>query len=147
MGAHFSEVGVVADVVTDAVFVHIGEDLGFAGEAFRDFEGFEDRAGIGLASAEVVNLSLAWGCYESCHEAGDIKRVDVVADLFAFVAEDAVFATFEVAFHEVAQEAVEFDPGVVRTCETTSSEAAGWHSKVATVFLHHDIGGDFGSAE
>ncbi|MEN9470630.1 MAG: hypothetical protein RL630_2363, partial [Verrucomicrobiota bacterium] len=114
MGAHFSEVGIVADMVTDTVFVHIGEGLCFAGEAFRDFEGFEDRAGICFATAEVVDLALARSGDEGSHESGDIERVDVVADLFAFVTKDSVFAALEVAFHEIAEETMEFDARVVR---------------------------------
>ena len=48
--AHFAEVGVVADVVTDTVFIDIGMDLRLAGEFFCDLESFKDRAGIRLAA-------------------------------------------------------------------------------------------------
>ena len=39
--------------------------------------------------------------------------MDVVADLFPLVSEDAVFFPLEVALHEIAEEAVELDSGVV----------------------------------
>lgn len=99
VGFHFPEVAVVADVVADAVLVHIGEGLFFSGEGFGDLEGFEDRAGILLSTAEVVDLRDARGFAEFPHEAGHILAVDVVAHLLAFVAENLVFAAFEVAFH------------------------------------------------
>ena len=106
VGFHFPEVAVVADVVADAVLVHIGEGLFLSGEGFGDLEGFEDRAGILFSTAEVVDLRDARGFAKLPHEAGHILAVDVIAHLLAFVAVDLVFATFEVAFHEVAEEAV-----------------------------------------
>jgi len=42
VGFHFSEVAVVADVVADAVLVHVCEDLFLSCEGFGDLEGFED---------------------------------------------------------------------------------------------------------
>lgn len=38
--AHFGEVADVADVVADAILVHIGVDLDFASEGLGDFKGF-----------------------------------------------------------------------------------------------------------
>ena len=147
VGFHFPEVAVVADVVADAVLVHIGEGLFLSGEGFGDLEGFEDRAGILFSTAEVVDLRDARGFAEFPHEAGHILAVDVVAHLLAFVAENLVFAAFEIAFHEVAEESVEFHAGVVRAGEATTAQAAGGHVEIASVFLHHDIRRDFGCAE
>ena len=147
VGFHFPEVAVVADVVADAVLVHIGEGLFLSGEGFGDLEGFEDRAGVLFSTAEVVDLCDARGFAEFPHEAGHILAVDVVAHLLAFVAENFVFASFEVAFHEVAEEAVELDAGVVRAGEAAAAQTAGGHVEIASVFLHHDIRRDFGGAE
>ena len=147
VGFHFPEVAVVADVVSDAVLVHIGEGLFHSGEGFGDLEGFEDRAGVSFSTAEVVDLRDARGFAEFPHEAGHILAVDVVAHLLALVAVDLVFATFEIAFHEVAEEAVEFHAGVVRASEATTAQAAGGHVEIASVFLHHDIRCDLRGAE
>ena len=147
VGFHFPEVAVVADVVADAVLVHIGEGLFLSGEGFGDLEGFEDRAGILFSTAEVVDLRDARGFAEFPHEAGHILAVDVVAHLLAFVAENLVFAAFEIAFHEVAEEAVELDAGMVRAGEAAAAQTAGRHVEIASVFLHHDIRRDFGCAE
>lgn len=147
VGFHFPEVAVVADVVADAVLFHIGEGLFLSGEGFGDLEGFEDRAGVLFSAAEIVDLCDARGFAEFPHEAGHIFAVDVIAHLLAFVAENLVFAAFEIAFHEVAEESVEFHAGVVRASEAAPTQTAGGHVEIASVFLHHDIRRDFGSAE
>ncbi len=147
VGAHFAEVGVVADVVADAVFVHVGEDLFLAGELLGGLEGFEDGAGVGLAAAEVVHLAQAWRGDEGRHELGHVERVDVVTHLFAFVAEYAVLAALQVALHEVAEEAVELDAAVVGAREAAAAQAAGGHVEIASVLLHHHVAGDLRGAE
>ena len=74
-------------------------------------------------------------------------RVNIVAHLLALVAEYLVFAAFEVALDQIAEETVEFDAGVVRTGEATAAETAGWHAEVAPVFLDHHVGGNLGGPE
>ena len=147
MGFHLPEVAVVADVVADAVFVNVGVLLGLAGESLGDLEGLEDGTAVIFASTEVVDLSDAGCLDEGCHEAGDIEGVDVVSDLFPLVAEDAVFLPLEVALHEVAEESMELDSGVVRPGEAASTQAASGHVEVTSVFLDDDIGGDLGGSE
>ena len=110
VAAHFGEVGDVADVVADPVFVEILKHLRLAGDAFGDGEGFEDGAGVGTTAPDVVDFGDAGRGNEGRDELGDVVGVDVVADLLAFVAEDFVFPAFEVALHEVGQKAMQFDP-------------------------------------
>lgn len=143
MSPHLGEVADVADVVAFAVFVDVFPAHGFAGEGCDFVEGFEDGDAVGPAPADVVDLSAAWVFEEGVHEADDVEAVDVVADLFALVAEDVVLAFGEVALDEVAEEAVEFDAAVVGAGEAAAAEGAGFHAEVATVFLDHDIGSDF----
>ena len=69
--------------------------------------------------------------------------MDVVPNLLALVSVDVVGLALEIAFHEVGEKAVELDPAMVGPGEATAAEAAGFHSKVATIFLNHDVGGDF----
>ena len=69
--------------------------------------------------------------------------MDIVTDLLALVSVHVVGLALEIAFHEVREKAVELDPAVVGSGETTAAEAAGFHSKIATVLLNHDVGGDF----
>ena len=109
MRLHLAEVAVVADVVADAVLIHVGVLLFLAGEFLGNRKGLKDRAGVLLPSPEIVDLGDARCLDEGGHEAGDIERVDVVADLLTLVAEYAVFLPLEVALHEVAEEAVKED--------------------------------------
>jgi len=73
--------------------------------------------------------------------------VDVVAHLFALVAEYAVLAALQVALHQVAEEAVELDAAVVGAREAAAAQAAGGHLEIAAVLLHHHVAGDFRGAE
>ena len=147
MGAQFAEVAVVADVVAGAGLVDVGVDLGLACKFFSDLEGLEDGGAVGFAAAEMVDFAGARGRDEGGHEAGDVEGVDIVADLFSFVAEDAVFAALKIAFHEVAEETVEFDARVVGAGEAVAAEGAGGEIKVAAVFLDHHVGSDFAGTE
>jgi len=147
VGLHLSQITVVADVIANAVLIHVGVLLGLAREPFGDLEGLEDGAAVLLASTEVVNLSDPWCLDKSRHEAGYIDRVDVIADLFPLVAEDAVLFALEVAFHEVAEESMKLDSGMVGTGEASPAQRTGGHPEVASVFLNNDICSDFGGAE
>ena len=69
--------------------------------------------------------------------------MDVVPNLLALVAVHVVGLALKIAFYEVGEKAVELDPTVVGAGETATTEAAGFHSKVAPIFLGHDVGGDF----
>ncbi len=147
VGFHLPKVTVVADVVSDAALVNVGVLLGLACESLGDLEGFENGAAVILPSPEVIDLGDAGCLDEGRHEAGNIKGVDVVANLFPLVAEDAVFLPLEVALHEVAEESVKLDSGVVRAGEASSTQAAGGHIEVASVFLDDDISGNLGGSE
>ncbi len=147
MSLHLSQIAVVADVVADAVLIDVGVLLFLAGEFLGDRKGLEDGAAVIFASTEVIDLGHARCLDKGGHEAGDVEGVDVVADLFPLVAEDAVFLPFEVALHEVAEEAMELDSGVVGPGEAAATQAAGGHVEVAAVFLNDDVGGDLGGTE
>ncbi len=70
-------------------------------------ERLEDGAAVAASAAEIVDLAAARGRDERLDELRDVERVDVVAHLLALVAEDRVAPAFEIALHEVAQEAVQ----------------------------------------
>ena len=145
MGLHLPQVAIVADVVSDAVLIHVGVLLILSGEFLSDRKGLQDGAGVSPPSTKIVNLGNAWSLNEGSHEAGYIQRVDVIADLFPLVAEYPIFLLLEVTFHEVAEESVEFDAGVVRTSEASTTKAAGGHAEVAAILLNHHVGSNLGS--
>ena len=118
-----------------------------AGDRRDEVEGFEDGDGIRASSADVIDLAPARRGDEAFHERGDIVAVNVVAHLFALVAEHAVGAAFEVALDEVAQEAVQLHTAVVRAGEAAAAQRAGGHPEVATILLHHHVRRDLRRAE
>src|SRR5271163_1164392 len=136
---NFSEIRIVADMVSDPVLVHIAENLRLSRERFGDLEGLQDGGGVGLAAPEIVHLAGPWGINESGDEPGHVERVDVVPDLFALVAVDIVVPSLQVAFDEVAEEPVKLHARVVGPGEATAAQAAGGHAEVAPVFLDKHI--------
>ena len=147
MGAHFGEIGNVADVVPFPVFVDVGREHLLARKFYDPSKSLQNRAAVGTASTQVIDLARARFFKKCGYKAGYIQRVDVVPNLLAIISKDVVGLALEIAFHEVGEKAVEFDPAVVGSGETTSAEAAGFHSEVATVFLNHNVGGDFRCSE
>src|ERR1035441_10461811 len=73
--------------------------------------------------------------------------MDIVADLLAFIAVNLVFAAFEIALNQVAEEAMQLDSGMVRAGQTTAAQTTGRQAEIPAILLHHDVAGDFGSAE
>ena len=106
------------------VFPEVLVDLGFPHELFGESECFEDGAGVGAAVADVVDLARSGSGDKRFDKGGDLVSVDLVPDLLAAVAEDFVFASFELTLHEVTEEAVEFDAAVVGPGEASAAEVA-----------------------
>ena len=144
---HFAEVGEVANMVTNAVFIDVLIDLRYAGKLLSEFKSLPDRAGIIAPASDVVDFSHARGLNKGLNKAGHVVGVNVVTHLFALVTEDAVFASFEIAFDEVGKKAVELNATVIGAGEAAASQAASRHIEVAPVFLHHHIGSNLGGAE
>src|SRR5690606_870484 len=126
--------GDVTDVIADAVFLQILIDLSLAGEAFGDFEGLPDRAGVGATPTDVVNFTLSRVLDELFDEAGHVVGMDVVTHLLAFVAKNLVFPAFEVAFDEVGEEAMQLHPTVVGSGQASATQTAGGHAEIAAIF-------------
>ncbi|MGB8466316.1 MAG: hypothetical protein WCE49_15320, partial [Terrimicrobiaceae bacterium] len=112
MRPYLPQITVVTYVVAYAVVIPVDPALFPARQFFDSRKSLNDAAGILLSTSDIVNLSRA-RCFEKgMDKASNIFRMDVVADLFALVAEDFVFATLEVAFDEVTEEAMQFYPGM-----------------------------------
>src|SRR5579864_6199987 len=113
-------------------------------EIFDFLERFQNRATVGAASPDVVDLRAARILIESLDEPGDVQGVNVVAHLFALVAVDFVKPALEVAFDQVAEKSVQLDPAVIRTGKATAAQATAAQAEVSSIFLNHDVAGDFG---
>ena len=67
--------------------------------------------------------------------------MDVVADLLALVAEDAIRRAGHRALHEVGEKAVQHGAGVVWPGQAAAAEDARPHAEIAAVLLHQHVGG------
>src|SRR5262245_50961188 len=72
MSADFREIAVITDVIADTRPVDIRVVLFAAGNVFDHLKRLQDRTGIFLPSAEVVDLALFGMLIELVHQAGDI---------------------------------------------------------------------------
>ncbi len=134
-------------MVAGAVLVHVFVIHFFAAQGRRAVEGFEDGHAVRASAADVIDFAATRFFIERVDETRHVERVDVVTNLFAFIAENFVELTFDVAFDEVAQKAVQFHAAVIGAGQTAAAQTAGLHAEVTPVFLHHHVTGDFGRAE
>jgi len=74
---------------------------------------------------EVVNFAAARRPVKLKHETRHVRGMDVVAHLLALVAVNLVFAAFEVAFHQIAEETVQLDARMVGPVRQPPQTAVG----------------------
>jgi len=116
-------------------------------EGFDSLKGFEDRDAIVAPAADIVDLTATGILPKPMNESGDVEGVNVVSDLFAFIAVYSVRAPLQVAFDEVTEKSVELDAAVVGPGQTAATQHAAFKSEVASILLHHYIASHFGSAK
>lgn len=102
VGIHFAQVAVVADVISGAILVYVLPLHLISGDFPGFLECFQNGTRVWLASAQVIDFSYTRIAPELIHEAGDVFRVNVIADLLASIAIDFVFASLHAALDEVA---------------------------------------------
>src|SRR5438552_1470246 len=122
MRLHLAQVAVITDVISDAVLFQIPPFHGQAGNFFDALKRLDDGAGVSLASTQVIDLTRAWSLPELKDETRNILRMDIVADLFALVAEDPILTTFQIALDQIAQETMQLDTGMIRPRQASSAQ-------------------------
>jgi len=65
----------------------------------------------------------------------EVAAVNIIPDLFAFIAEYPVFAPDYGAFHKVCKESMELGACMRRTCKAAASKHPCFHTKIPAVFL------------
>src|SRR5439155_16283866 len=85
-----AQVADVADMVAFAVRLLILIAHLLSGEVGDPVEGFEDGAGVVPAAAKVVDLAASRALIDGFNGAGDVVTMNIVADLLALVAVNAV---------------------------------------------------------
>ena len=98
---HLAQIAVVTYVVANAVLVHIPILLSFARKFLRYFERFQNRTAVRFSASQIVYFGAPRCFYKRRHELGHILGMNVVANLFAFIAENTILATLKIALHEV----------------------------------------------
>ncbi len=76
-----------------------------------------------------------------------IEAVNVVADLFSFVAENPIRSAAHGTDHQVREKTMQLGPGVRRSGETAATERNRRHSEISPVFLDENIRCNFRRAE
>ena len=147
MGLEFREVGDVADVVADAVFLDVAPVELFPRELLRAVDGFDHGDAVLAAATHVVDLPGAGTSGELFDGANDIVAVNVVTDLLALVTEDRVVPACEGLLDEIGEETVKFDPGMGRPGKAAAAEYTDVHFEVAAIFLGDEISSSLGSAK
>src|SRR5690348_2837269 len=99
------------------------------------------------AAADIVNLARARRANEFSDRADQIEAVNVIADLFALVAEYTIGPAGHGADHEVGQKSVKLRACMRRTSQTSAAQCYGRHSKIAPVFLNEEVGRGLRCAE
>ena len=107
--AKLGEITVIADMITDAIFIKILIIHRLTTAALSQLERLEDAATVFFSTADVVDLARARRFDKAVDESSDIFAMDVVPYLFAFVAKHFVLATFQVALDQIAEETVQLD--------------------------------------
>src|SRR5256885_14725618 len=55
--------------------------------------------------------------------------------------------SFNIAFYQITQEAVQFDPGVIWSGQATTAETATQNTEIASILLYENISGYFRCAK
>src|SRR5262245_29966448 len=105
-------------------------------QRFKTVPRLQDRATVGPAAAEVVDLGAARCFDKSVDEPGHVLGVKVVADLLTLVAVHRVRLAHDVTLDEVAQKAVQRHAGVLRSGHAAGSQTTGRQAERAAVLLH-----------
>src|SRR5262249_3353431 len=113
MRQHLGQVRNVADVIAASGRIYILVFHPFARDFAYGFEGFQDGNGVLSPASDVVNFCWARSRDEAFDESGDIDTMNVITNLFSFVAKDPISSLFNVAMYQITQEAMELYPAVI----------------------------------
>ena len=137
----------VPNVIAHAIGIFVGVRQLVAGNFLAHLNRFQHAAMAEPRATDVVDFAAAGGAIKVIESLDQVVAVNVVANLFTLVAEHFVRSLSHRALHQVGQKAVQLSAAVVGAGQTAAAKGRGFHVKVLAVFLHQNIGGNFGSAE
>jgi hypothetical protein len=126
-------------VISDSIFVDVLVRHLLARDPGDKIKRLQNRYRIFPATAQIVNLADPRLTDELTQEARHIERMNVISNLFPFVAKDLLGFSFQIALDQVTEEPVQFDAGVVWSGSTAAAETTGRHLEVAAILLHHHV--------
>src|ERR1035437_4934971 len=134
-------------MISPAILVHVRPAQLLARDFLAQADGFQHGAVAKPAAAHVVNLRHSRALKELIEGPNEVGAVEIVAYLFPLVAEDSVRCPRYRTLHKVGEEAMQLGPGVIGSCQATTTNAGRLHPEVPARFWHKHFGGHLGSAE
>src|SRR4030095_2458707 len=125
VGPQPTEVADVGDVIAEPTGLYVFHGESLAGEVLAALDRLEDRDAVGATAAEIVDGGRSRRLVELQNRRADVVRVEVVTDLLALVAVDAVDAAFLDGAGEVGEEAMKLRGGVIGPRQASATEAHG----------------------
>jgi len=91
----------VADVITNAVLIHIFVVKLLASYALSEVNGLKNRNAVLASAAKIIDFPAFWVVVELLENSAHIQRMYVVPDLFAFVTIYTIVTSFSGALDEI----------------------------------------------
>src|SRR5215467_11689810 len=147
VGPQATQVADVGDVIAETTGLHVFHAESLAREVLATCDRLEDRDAVRATAAEIVHGGRSRRLVELEKRRADVVRVEVVTDLLALVAVDAVDAAFLDGPGKIREETMELRRRVIGPGQASATEAHRRHAKVSPVLLDHDVGGQLGCAK
>ena len=94
MAADFPQVAIVTNMIAFAVLLQIAVAHRLTGNIGHQIKGFQNAAGIGLATTQVVYFTAAGSGNKCFYKSSHIGAVNIIPYLLAFVTVNMVFPAF-----------------------------------------------------
>src|SRR6267142_1733671 len=130
MALQFRQIRDVADVIALARLFRVGPINFPASQRFHPGNRFQDGDAVGAASAEVIDFAgprIARKLFERAHH---VKTMDIVADLFAFVAVHRVGAAGQRHLQHIGKETMQLDARMRGPGQASTAKNAHAHAEV-----------------
>src|SRR5216684_6093386 len=147
MALEFPQVRDVADVVALARLFYVAPVQLSPRHPFDSVDSFEQRDAVLAASTQVVYLAGAGICREFLDRADYVVAMNVVANLFALIPEDAVAPAAYRDFHQIGQKTVQLHARMRWSREAAAAKNPDLHLEITAILLSHDICRCFGCPE
>src|SRR3989339_1248573 len=129
----------VPDVIANPISVLVG-DIHLSGANLLAKLNRFDHGTIAMATAScVIDFARPWLASKMPEHAHEIEGMDIVAHLFALVAEYPILLAGKGTSHEIGKKAMEHRSRVPWTSQTATPEDPGSQPEIAPVFLHKEI--------